>query len=155
MWARRDSDPTYLAEIRRSRPEDNAHTRPYSDMRRDIIAGSFPQLDDASLDDLSRNTVGLVRDEIVESIKLYLAGRPIVQADPKGLCRDPESKEYCERLLDPFEIRQVARAAGLRVSLRPDSHTLLRRFLFREARLLNPLLFRAKPGFVVLAERTA
>ena len=153
MWRRRDSDPTYLEELRRVRPQDNKSTRPYLDMRRDTIRSEFPHLPEEQVRDLARRTMGLVRDEVIESVSLALAGKPMLQPDRKALARDPETGEYCERLLDPFEVREAAREAGFEVSLRPDSHTHLRWFLFHESRLLNPLLFRMKPGFVVFATR--
>lgn len=153
MWVRRDRDPEYLEELRRERPEDNASTRPFRDVRRDIIRSSFPHVEDSLLDELATDTMGLVREEIIESVKLHLGGKPMLAPDSKALGRDPVTKEFCERLLDPYEVREAACAEGFQAWLRPDSHTRLRWFLFHGVRMLNPLLLRIKPGFVLVARR--
>ena len=71
-------------------------------------------------------------------------------------CRNPETGEYAERLLDPFEMADMIRAAGfVRVRIRHGFN----RFPFRglnviQFRRLNEFLFDRKAIFIVLADKT-
>lgn len=158
MWPRRDTSPEYIAEIQRARPVENVGIEPYAVMRRRIIERERPDLSGPDVDALTAATAGLTERDIAAFLRDYRPGQPLPVPPPLAWCRNPVTMEYCERLLDPFEVADLARQAGLEARV---FHHHFRRFPLTALNLvnglplpwLNRLVFRIRPPFAVVVTR--
>lgn len=155
MWAERDTSWEHAEWLKTEiRPVEHADAKPYSAMREAII---LEQQDfaEADLARLVKATAGLTRREIVDAVAAFRASGSLPTPDPFGWCRNPETGEYAERLLDPFELREMLKNAGfgkvqLRHGFNKFPHRLLNGIEFRP---LNELLFDQRGLFLLLAEK--
>lgn len=157
MWKERDESWEHAAWLKAEiRPVEHADAKPYAAMREAIIA----EVDDATIDSASRAqlvaaTAGLKRSEIVAATEQFKRNGTMPVRPEFSWCRNPETGEYAERLLDPFELREMIRAAGFRnVRLR---HAFTR-FPFRllnsiSFRPVNTLLFDRRGIFILVADK--
>jgi SAM-dependent methyltransferase len=154
MWEKRDNSKAYNEELKRERPIENQGITPYAAMRAKIIREANPTLEKVQVEMLARVTAGMMQAEIRDLSIGFRPGITLPVRPRFSWCRDPVTGEYCERLLDPFELRELAASNGLRGRL---YHTY-RRF---PQRLLNgiqfhPLvdfLFNIRSEFVLAGER--
>ncbi len=156
MWAERDTSQEHADWLRTEiRPIEHAAAEPYAVMRRRIIDQQPLALDDAARSALTAATAGMTRAEIATACAKFVADRQLPVPPRLRWCRNPETGEYAERLLDPFELMDSLRRHGFSVSLR---------HLFRKPPLswangvgfapANRALFRLRPQFVLLARKT-
>jgi SAM-dependent methyltransferase len=158
MWALRDGSAEYTDKLKQERPIENEDIEPYAVMRRRIIAQRRPDLHDG-LESLTAATAGMDQSEIEALCSGYKPGDRLPTPPALSRCRNPVTGEYCERLLDPFEVAAMARRAGLRAWVYPHRFN---RFPLTVLNLLDPVpfrwlkraFFRLKPQFVVVVEKS-
>lgn len=155
MWKERDRSQEHAEWLRTAvRPVEHAEAKPYAVMRQAIICeDSVFSHDD--LEELVSATAGLTRPEIKEAAATFKASGKLPEPDRFGWCRNPESGEYAERLLDPFELCGMLKNAGfknvqLRHGFNKFPHRLLNGVAFRP---LNEFLFDRRGLFLLLAEK--
>jgi SAM-dependent methyltransferase len=91
----------------------------FAPRRRVIIAERFPDLDDATLDDLVARTRGCARDQILRRAEEILDGQR-VDSSRFAPAIDPDTGQWAERQVGPFEVARAMRAAGFKARmLRP------------------------------------
>jgi SAM-dependent methyltransferase len=155
MWAERDTSQEHADWLRAEiRPIEHQAAEPYAIMRRRIIAEQPFAFDESALSALTAATAGMNRAGIVAACSRFASDQHLPVPPPLSWCRNPETGEYAERLLDPFELMQSLRRHGFAVSLR---------HLFRKPPLkwvngvsvgpVNRALFRLRPQFVLLAQK--
>lgn len=155
MWAERDRSWEHArwleAEIR---PIEHKDCKPYAAMREAIIVETAPDLDETAREEIVAATAGLVRPEIVTATETYLQGRRLPTPPEFAWCRNPETGEYAERLLDPFELLAALRSRGFKTKLRHDFRKFPHRLLNGvEVRPVNRFLFDKRPAFILVAEK--
>lgn len=155
MWPERDGSWEHVDWLKKEvRPVEHADAEPYEVMRERMIRAVQPDLSDAQMRDLVHHTAGLTRPEIEAAAGRYAADGSLPERPKWSWCRNPETGEYAERLLDPFEMAAGMRRAGFHVQVQHG----LRKF---PANLLNgigiefvnKLIFERKPLFVLVAEK--
>lgn len=156
MWKSRDTSWDHArwleAEVR---PVEHKGAKPYGAMREEIIKEVAPEMDDASLARLVSATAGMIRKQILKATEAYLKDRKLPVPPKFSWCRNPETGEYAERLLDPFELRDMLVAAGFRnVRLRHAFNkfpfSLVNGISFKP---LNKWLFNKRGMFVLVADK--
>lgn len=154
MWKLRDSSWEFIEKVKKERPVENQGIEPYEVMRKKIIKNSNPSLLEGDVERIAKATAGLVRQEIESISRQYNGG--VLPAPPAlSWCRNPVTGEYCERLLDPYEVLKILKKIGFNVELR---HAF-RKFPFRLFNRINfkpidKLLFYFKARFVLLGKKT-
>lgn len=154
-WTDRDESWEHAEWLQREvRPVEHAGTRPYGVMREDMIRAAAPDLGDEDVAKLRHATAGLIKPEIESAVSRYKTDRSLPVRDEFSWCRNPETGEYSERLLDPFELRGMMKAAGFKVQLRH----LFRKFPMRlfngiAFRPLNERLYALRPHFVLVGRK--
>ena len=156
MWKERDASWEHADWLRNEvRPVEHANAKPYGAMRAEIIAETGIDFTSDELERLVAATAGMIRPEILKAAKAF-RDTGILPTPPQfSWCRNPETGEYAERLLDPFELRDMLRAAGFRdVSLQHG----FSKFPFRLAnrinfRPVNEILFDRRGLFHLLARK--
>jgi SAM-dependent methyltransferase len=156
MWHRRDTSQAYIDELKRERPIENRDIEPYAQMRARIVRECRPALTAEQVDDAVQATAGLTRAEIVRVLGDWAPGRPWPTRPAHSWCRNPETGEFCERLLDPYDLAARLRRAGFGVSVQ---HLFMRaplRWLNRTGlRWVQQALFELRPIFVLVAHKPA
>jgi len=157
MWKQRDESWEHArwleAEVR---PIEHKGAKPYAAMREEIIDEAAPDMDAATRAKVVEATAGMIRPQIEEVARNAIKGGELPKRPAFSWCRNPETGEYAERLLDPFEMADMIRTAGfVRVRIRHGFN----RFPFRvlngiQFRRLNEFLFDRKAIFIVLADKT-
>lgn len=154
-WDERDNSWEHVEWLRKEvRPVEHAGARPYGVMREDRIRDLAPDLDDSEVRALREATAGLIYADLEPAIERYKRDGSLPSRDEFGWCRNPETGEYSERLLDPFELSQMLRDRGFRVKLRH----LFRKFPHRllngiGIRALQRQIFKVRPHFVLVATK--
>lgn len=156
MWKRRDASWEHADWLKKEvRPVEHENARPYAAMREDIVRKIAPDMPDARVEEIVTATAGLIRPEIEAAVHRFTktGERP---APPKySWCRNPETGEYAERLLNPFELRDMLKAIGfnsvrVRHGFNRFPHRLLNGIQFKP---LNKLLFDRRGLFIILAHK--
>lgn len=155
MWKERDGSWDHAkwlaAEVR---PVEHANAKPYAAMREEIINEAAPSLDEASRNKLVAATAGMIRPEIISATETYLKHRTLPTRPEFSWCRNPETGEYAERLLDPFEMVDMLRAAGFKARLRhifrKPPFNLANGISFKP---INKKLFDKRAQFALVAEK--
>jgi ubiquinone/menaquinone biosynthesis C-methylase UbiE len=156
MWKERDQSWDHANWLRDEvRPVEHKNAKPYAAMRAEIIAKAAPQLSTDDQARLAAATAGMVALEIEQACHDFQA-RGSLPTPPKfAWCRNPETGEYAERLLDPFELKQWLSEAGfpsvrMRHGFNRFPFTLVDGIEFRP---LNEFLFDRKAKFFLIAEK--
>ncbi len=154
LWRRRDESDEFIARLKLDRPEENRWIEPYARMRRRIIEYFRPDLAEQERERLVFATAGLTRESIGAAVARYVASGEMPTPPALAWCRNPETGEYCERLLDPYQIAEDLRTHGFRAVVRHG----FTRFPFRLLDLDNSwflswIMFQFRAGFVVIAEK--
>ena len=156
MWRLRDRSWDHAEWLKREvRPVEHAEAEPFAVTRKKIIASLGTQLDAEQIARLAAATAGMNRVQIEAATVAVVAGEALPVPPEFAWCRNPETGEYAERLLDPFELRDMLRAADFkRVRLRHGFN----RFPFRllngvKIKPINAWLFDRRPLFMLTAER--
>ena len=96
----------------------------------------------------------MIRSEIEAAVEQFKHDGALPLRDEFGWCRNPETGEYSERLLDPFELRDMLKARGFKVQLRHLFRKMpLRLFNGIQFKPLNMRLFALRPQFVLVARK--
>jgi len=156
MWKERDTSWEHAEWLRTEiRPVEHANAKPYGAMRQEIIDETGIAFTPDQQAKLVAATAGMIRPEIVKAAETY-RDKGTLPTPPKfAWCRNPETGEYAERLLDPFELRDMLKQAGFRnVSLRHG----FTKFPFRLAngiafRPINEFLFDRRGLFLLRADK--
>ncbi len=134
--------------------------KPFVEMRREMIAGAFPDLSAEELDMLALQTSGLAGEEVLAAARAYReTGMPPGRVWDGETCPlDPLNNYYIERLLDPLELGRHIRRRGFLVRVRPyfggargGLVHLANELLSRPA--LAPLMLCFTPSFRILARK--
>ena len=153
QWERRDGDWDYINELKSRKPEEMQGIEPYRETRSRMIREVRDDLDDESVAKLAKATAGLVEADIREIGLNFKTDVDLPEPPKWSWCRDPETGEYVERLLDPFQLRDDIKAAGF------DRCEVRLPFRRQPLRLMNgvtidafqKLIFKKKADFLLLA----
>lgn len=157
MWKERDESWEHAEWLKAAiRPVEHKDAKPYAAMRDAIVAEVAPELDAATRAKIVAATAGLIRSEIIAAVERFKAAGTLPERPPFSWCRNPETGEYAERLLDPFAMRDMLRAAGfasvaLRHGFNRFPHRLLNGVAFRP---LNEFLFDLRGLFILIADKS-
>jgi ubiquinone/menaquinone biosynthesis C-methylase UbiE len=136
---------------------------PYVDRRRRLLLEALPELGHDEADQLARRTAYMVKDELIEAGRRYLADRtwPDSRFQPNRCPVEPESGQFIENLIDPLELASKLEVLGFKT--RPEAYfggESRGGFLYAANRLLNgvvprSMLFSRSDGFRIRAEKRA
>lgn len=154
-WTDRDQSWEHIEWLKKEiRPVEHKDARPYGVMREDIIRSAAPGLSDDDVTKLRHATAGMIKGEIEDAVAKYQRDRRVPTRDEFGWCRNPETGEYSERLLDPFELKRMLQDTGFNVQLRHVYRKMPLRLLNGvQFRPLNQRLFALRALFVLVAEK--
>jgi ubiquinone/menaquinone biosynthesis C-methylase UbiE len=154
-WTDRDQSWEHVDWLKGEvRPVEHADAKPYGVMREEIIRAADSGLTDADIAALRAATAGMIRLEIEQAIAEYNKTGKLTKPDEFRWCRNPETGEYSERLLDPWELKQWLRDAGFQVQLRHVFRKMpLRALNGINFRPLNKWLFGKRALFALVAMR--
>lgn len=158
MWKERDESWEHARWLREEvRPVEHRAAQPYAAMREAIIRNAAPTLDDSSVSRLVAATAGMARDGLLAATSGFVAHATLPTRPAYSWCRNPETGEYAERLLDPFALRESLREHGFQdVELRHGFSRFPLKLLNGIAwRRLNEFLFDRRPQFYLLAAKPA
>jgi SAM-dependent methyltransferase len=156
-WQERDDSWEHAEWLKREvRPVEHADARPYGVMREEYIRKIAPELNDGAVAKLRAATAGMIYGEIDGAVERFKRDGSLPVRDEFGWCRNPETGEYSERLLDPFELADMMKARGFKVQLRH----LFRKFPYRLLngngfRPLQKRIFKSRPHFILVAQKPA
>lgn len=156
-WTERDESWDHVEWLKSEvRPVEHAAAEPYGVMREKTIRATAPDLDDSSVARLRAATAGMIHNEIGPAVEQFKRDGSLPTRDEFGWCRNPETGEYSERLLDPFELRNMLQARGFKVQLRHLFRKMpLAVFNGVQFKPLNIRLFALRPQFVLVARKIA
>jgi SAM-dependent methyltransferase len=112
MWVERDRSWEHMEVLRKLRPVEHAEAKPYAAMREAIVREANPSLSSEDCAAIVSATAGMIRPEIALLARDYAPGMKLPTPPEYSWCRNPETGEYAERLLDPFEIAALIEQAG-------------------------------------------
>ena len=154
-WTDRDESWEHVEWLKKEvRPVEHANAKPYGVMREDMIRAADSKLSEADIARLRVATAGMIRPEIEKAVADFRASGMLPVRDEFGWCRNPETGEYSERLLDPWELKTWLREAGFNVKLRHVFRKLpLKALNGVNFRPLNLRLFAVRPLFALVATK--
>lgn len=154
-WQERDESWEHVNWLKSEvRPVEHAEAKPYGVMREEIIREVDQGLAADEVAKLRAATAGMVRHQIIKAVQRYKEDGSLPARDEFGWCRNPETGEYSERLLDPFELREMLRNSGFAVQLRHLYRKLPYRLVNRSiSDGLSKRLFAVRPHFVLVARK--
>jgi SAM-dependent methyltransferase len=155
MWPERDGSWEHVEWLKREvRPREHANAEPYAVMRERMIRAGDPTLPAEDVRALVHATAGLIEPEIQAATRACKADGTLPQRPEWSWCRNPETGEYAERLLDPFEMADGLKAAGFKVSLQHGMRKFPVRLINKIGiRFINKQIFERKPLFIIVAEK--
>ena len=156
-WQERDDSWEHANWLKTEvRPVEHADAKPYGVMREEVIRAHAPELDDEAVGKIRKATAGLINSKIQAAVDRFRKDGTLPTPDPYSWCRNPETGEYSERLLDPFELADMLRDRGFKVELRHMFRKMpYRLFNGVGIRAINKLLFRIRQQFVLVAKKPA
>src|SRR5579872_1131071 len=145
MWKLREHSWEWVAQLKKWRPIEHGYAKPFAVMREEIVRSANPALDDKEVSHIVENTSGLVKSEIISIARSYRANMNFPRVGQYDCCRNPETGEYAERLLDPYELASMLRSVGFSAHVRHN----FRRFPLNlingiELKLVNEVLFQLR-----------
>lgn len=154
MWRDRESSWEWIEKLKIWRPVEHGEAKPFAVMREDIVRHANPKLDDNAVAIVVDNTAGLLKSEIVTLSETYRPGMKFLEIGEYDRCRNPETGEYAERLLDPFKLADMLEKSKLKTQVRH----WFRRFPLNLAngiqfRPLNNYLFELRGAFLVVGRK--
>lgn len=154
-WQERDDSWEHADWLKREvRPVEHADAKPYGAMREDHIRAAAPDLSDDQVARLRGATAGMIYPEIEDALATFQRTGALPIRDEFGWCRNPETGEYSERLLDPFELAKMMKIEGFKVQLRHLFRKMPYRLLNHTGiRPLQKFLFGKRPHFVLVAQK--
>jgi SAM-dependent methyltransferase len=154
MWLLRDRSAEYVDRLKRERPIENADAEPYATMRENVIRRANPNLSSADVARIADATAGMLDAEVEAVARSYAPGGRLPEPPAYAWSRNPTTGEYCERQLNPYELRENIDGHGFDARVR---HAY-RRFPLRlwngvQFRPLNSRLFNHRSQFIIVAVR--
>ncbi len=141
------------------RPSSRYYQRRYA-----FIKEHAPAMAEQKLTKLTLNTQGMLFSEVQSALEAFLKTGKMPPYNPLRAPRDPQTREYMERLLRAFQLRRIIDAEGFRTKiLRPfyGALTVQNPLKKRAAlavgsilRLTHPLSLLVAPWIEVLSEKT-
>lgn len=154
-WTERDQSWEHVEWLKKEvRPVEHADARPYGVMREEMIRAADNSLTDADVAALRSATAGMIQPEIEQAVAEYKRTGKLPKPDKFRWCRNPETGEYSERLLDPWELKQWLKDAGFEVQLQHVFRKMpLRALNGVNFRPLNKWLFGKRALFALVARK--
>ncbi|HZS55208.1 MAG TPA: methyltransferase domain-containing protein [Bryobacteraceae bacterium] len=154
MWELREHSWDWVAQLKKWRPVEHAEAKPFAVMREEIVRLANPRLDPAAVKIIVTNTAGLIKPEIEQIAINYKPGFSFPEIGTYDRCRNPETGEYAERLLDPFALSKMLKKLGFR---KTQVRHYFRRFPLNftngiQFRPINNLLFDLRGVFIVVGK---
>jgi len=154
MWRERESSWEWIEKLKNWRPIEHGQAKPFAVMREDIVRQANARLDDKAIAIIVENSAGLLKSEIASLSRTYREGMKFPVVGEYDRCRNPETGEYAERLLDPFRLAGMLEQSKLKTQVRH----WFRRFPLNLAngiqfRLLNKCLFKLRGIFLVIGQK--
>jgi SAM-dependent methyltransferase len=155
MWPERDESWEHARWLKEEvRPVEHADAKPYSAMREEMIRSVQPNISEEDMKRLVYATAGLAKDELYQAAEAFVSNGTLPVRPELSWCRNPETGEYAERLLDPFAIADGLKAVGFKVSIqhcfRKSPFNLINSIGIRS---INKAIFRKKALFILVAEK--
>ena len=155
MWEERDRSVDHAQFLKTVRPVEHAAAEPYAVMRENMVRQANPSLTDDVVARIVKATAGLTRTEIFPIARDYSANNQLPERPALRWCRNPETGEYAERLLDPHELVDMLRQRGMKVRLNHSFSRFPLHFLNQvQFKPLNNLLFNLRPPFVIVGRKS-
>jgi SAM-dependent methyltransferase len=157
MWAERDTSHAHVDWLKTEiRPVEHQNAKPYAVMREEMIRGAVTPLAEPDVKKLVFATAGMVRQEIENATRTYVATGELPIRPEFSWCRNPETGEYAERLLDPFELQDMLNSAGFVTTLGHAFTKLPFNYMnFIHSRMLSKAIFGKRRLFLLCAEKPA
>jgi SAM-dependent methyltransferase len=154
MWQEREHSWEWVAKLKNWRPIEHGNAKPFAVMREEIAREANPLLTKQQFAHIVEETAGLIKPEIEQIARNYSDRMAMPAIGKYDRCRNPETGEYAERLLNPFELADILTEVGFKPKVRHG----FRRFPLNwmnaiELRVLNNLLFNFRGLFVIFAEK--
>lgn len=153
-WHRRDTDWTFIEELRRQRPIEDRDVEPYSAIRERIVKAANAKLSSDQVSTIVHATAGLTQKEIARVAESYAPGVKLPERPALSWCRNPIDGEFCERQLDPYDLAKQANSHGFVAHAR---HGFRRKPLnwlnALDLRPVNDLLFQRNSYFILVATK--
>jgi len=155
MWVERDTSWEHAEWLKKEiRPVEHKNARPYAAMREDFIKRAAQGLDQTAVDKLKAATAGMIGPDIEKATLAYKETGALPTPPQFSWCRNPETGEYAERLLDPFELKDMLTKAGFRTKVGHAFVKFPQRLLNKvHLRPLSVKLFDRRPLFMLSAEK--
>jgi SAM-dependent methyltransferase len=155
MWHEREHSWDWIAKLKNWRPIEHGNARPFAIMREDIVRKAYPNLCNEAVETIVTNTAGLVKSEIEQLARKYYPAMKFPEIGEYDRCRNPETGEYAERLLDPYKLAQMLQDAGFRTRVRHCFRRFPLNFMNDiQLRPLNNYLFNLRGSFMVVGEKS-
>jgi 2-polyprenyl-3-methyl-5-hydroxy-6-metoxy-1,4-benzoquinol methylase len=154
MWQEREHSWDWIAKLKNWRPIEHGNAKPFAVMREEIVRSANPDLAPEQVRQVVEGTAGLLKAEIEQIASGYTNQTKLPTIGQYDKCRNPETGEYAERLLNPFELADMLKQTGFRTTVRH----MFRKFPISltnsiQFRPLNNILFNLRGIFVVLATK--
>jgi SAM-dependent methyltransferase len=152
MWQDREHSWDWIEKLKHWRPIEHGNAKPFAVVREEIVRAANPSLDDANVKIVVENTAGLLKSGIEELAKNYGRGMSFPVIGKYDKCRNPETGEYAERLLDPYELARMLRETGFETKIRHAFRKFpLNLTNWIQFRPVNNFLFDLRGIFVIYA----
>lgn len=157
MWAERDTSWRHAEWLKTEiRPIEHQNARPYAVMRAEFVKRAAPDIEEADLNRLTQATAGMIGPEIERATFAYRQSGTLPTPPTYSWCRNPETGEYAERLLDPFELKAMLDRRGFKTTVGHGFSkfplTLLNDF---HSHALSAQVFKWRRLFILCAEKIA
>jgi SAM-dependent methyltransferase len=153
MWHKRETSWEWIDYLRSLRPIEHGNAKPFKIMREEIVRDANPSLSPAAVSAIVDATKGQLKSEIARIAKNY-PDVSLPTPPAYDWCRNPETGEYAERLLDPFDLADRLAKRGMKTkvyhSFRKMPLTLFNGVPFKP---VNKLLFNIRSYFVVVGTK--
>jgi SAM-dependent methyltransferase len=153
MWKLREYSWDWVAQLKKWRPVEHGNAKPFAVMREELVRAANPSIDDEAVSNIVQNTAGLIEPEITLIAQNYHSDMEFPKIGRYDRCRNPETGEYAERLLDPFQLasmlRSVGFAAHVRHAFRRFPLNALNGIRFRP---IDNVLFELRGAFIVVGQ---
>jgi len=108
----------YKGRERKSWYKESYCTRPYVEVRKEIISGRAPKLSNPELERLVRATRGLIESDIKQVVDEYIRTGEISREPdhPTNTC-NPYDGNWAERLMDANHLKEILLKEGLKVDI--------------------------------------
>ncbi len=154
MWEKRDESQEFIDQLKKQRPIENKDARPYALMRQEIVERANPKLGGTEVAKIVRATRGLTQPDIERIASGFSEDTSLPEPPTLSWCRNPVTGEYCERQLDPYDIRDRMIRQGFSASVCHAFRQFpLRLFNHVDFRPLNTFLFGLRPIFLVVGRK--